>query len=106
EARSALRGRGRAARDRARLPGRAGAAKGEPLVSARPSERQLHGMLVAELSAAGCFRRAQGRSIAYGAFILTAYTAAYCALLMQPGIVVRALAIVVLAALCMHGGFL
>ena len=75
-------------------------------MSPRPSERHLHGMLVAELSAAGCFRRAYGRSVAYGAFILTTYTAAYCALLTQPGIVIRTLAIVVLAALCMHGGFL
>src|SRR5260221_1252602 len=70
------------------------------------SERQLHRMLVAELSAAGCFRRAQGRSIVYGAFILGTYASAYLVLLAQPGIVVRALAIAVLASLCMHGGFL
>jgi len=69
-------------------------------------ERRLHGMLVAELSAAGCFRRATGRSVAYGALILGAYAAAYAGLLTGPGLAARALAIVVLAACCMHGGFL
>jgi fatty acid desaturase len=69
-------------------------------------ERRLHGMLVAELSAAGCFRRAPVHSIAYGAFILATYAAAYGVLLTDPGLAARALAIVVLAALCMHGGFL
>lgn len=69
-------------------------------------ERRLHGMLVAELSAAGCFRRATARSVAYGAFILGTYAAAYGALLTDPGLGLRAFAIVTLAALCMHGGFL
>jgi fatty acid desaturase len=69
-------------------------------------ERRLHGMLVAELSAAGCFRRAPLHSIAYGAFILLTYAAAYGVLLSDPGFAARALCIVVLAALCMHGGFL
>ena len=69
-------------------------------------ERRLHGLLVAELSAAGCFRRAPFHSIAYATFILGAYATAYGALLTDPGIVARALAIVVLAALCVHGAFL
>jgi fatty acid desaturase len=69
-------------------------------------ERRLHRRLVAELSAAGCFRRAPARSIAYGAFILVTYAAGYGVLLTAPGLPLRALAIVVLAALCMHGGFL
>ena len=72
----------------------------------RSDERRLHAMLVAELSAAGCFRRARARSAAYGAFILGTYTAAYCVLLTAPSLPIRALAIVALAALCMHGGFL
>lgn len=69
-------------------------------------ERRLHGMLVAELSAAGCFRRAPLHSIAYGTLILVTYAAAYAVLLTDPGLAARALAIVALAALCMHGGFL
>jgi fatty acid desaturase len=69
-------------------------------------ERRLHGMLVAELSAAGCFRRAPLHSIAYGAFILATYAVAYGVLLADPGLAARGLAIVVIAALCMHGGFL
>lgn len=69
-------------------------------------ERRLHGMLVAQLSAAGCFRRATGRSVAYGALILGMYAAAYGVLLTHPGLAVRAVAIVALAACCMHGGFL
>lgn len=69
-------------------------------------ERRLHGLLVAELSAAGCFRRAPVHSTAYGAFILGTYAAAYAALLTGPGLGLRALAIVALAAMCMHGGFL
>ena len=72
----------------------------------RSDERRLHAMLVAELSAAGCFRRATARSAAYGAFILGTYAAAYCALLTAPGLPLRGLAIAALAALCMHGGFL
>jgi len=69
-------------------------------------ERRLHGLLVAELSAAGCFRRAPLHSIAYGTFILGTYAAAYGVLLTDPGLGARALALVALAALCMHGGFL
>ena len=69
-------------------------------------ERRLHGLLVAELSAAGCFRRAPIHSIAYATFILGGYAAAYGVLLTDPGLVVRALAIVLLAALCVHGAFL
>jgi fatty acid desaturase len=69
-------------------------------------ERRLHSLLVAEVSAAGCFRRAPGRSFLYGASMLAVYAAAYGVLLTDPGIALRALAIVLLAAICMHGGFL
>lgn len=69
-------------------------------------ERRLHGLLVAELSAAGCFRRAPARSVAYGAAMLALYAAAYSALLADPGVALRAVSIALLAALCMHGGFL
>jgi fatty acid desaturase len=72
----------------------------------RSDERRLHAALVAELSAAGCFRRAPLRSVGYGALILGAYAAAYATLLAEPGVGLRAAAIVLLAALCMHGGFL
>ena len=69
-------------------------------------ERRLHGMLVSELSAAGCFRRAPARSIAYGVAILASYAAAYGVLLTGPGMAVRVLCIATLAALCVNGGFL
>src|SRR5262249_19519003 len=50
--------------------------------------------------------RATGRSMAYGALILGTYAVAYGVLLTDPGLAIRALAIVALAACCMHGGFL
>jgi len=71
----------------------------------RRGER-LHRMLIAELSAAGCFRPAAARTAAYGAFILASYTAAYAALLTGPGVAVRALAIFVLAFVSVHAGFI
>jgi fatty acid desaturase len=67
---------------------------------------QLHHLLVKELSNAGCFRPAPLRSAAYGAFILAGYAAAYVALLADPGLAVRAAAIVALAFLSVHAGFL
>ena len=42
---------------------------------------RLHRLLVGELCAAGCFRPAPMRSVAYGAFILAGYAGAYAALL-------------------------
>src|SRR5687767_2078333 len=67
---------------------------------------QLHHLLVKELSNAGCFRPAPLRSAAYGALILAGYAAAYATLLGDPGLGVRALAIVALAFLSVHAGFL
>ncbi|HXM82574.1 MAG TPA: acyl-CoA desaturase [Burkholderiales bacterium] len=71
----------------------------------RHGER-LHRMLIAELSGAGCFRPASVRTAAYGAFILASYAAAYATLLTGPGIAVRALAIVALAFISVHAGFI
>ena len=71
----------------------------------RHGER-LHRMLIAELSAAGCFRPAAARTAAYGAFILASYAAAYAALLTGPDVAVRALAIFVLAFVSVHAGFI
>ena len=71
----------------------------------RHGER-LHRMLVAELSAAGCFRPAAARSAACGAFILTCYAACYATLLTGPGVAARAAAIVALAFISMQAGFL
>jgi fatty acid desaturase len=67
--------------------------------------RLLH-ELMAELSAAGCFRAARARSMAYGAAILAAYGAAYATLLTDPGIALRALSIAALAFVSVHAGFL
>ncbi len=71
----------------------------------RHGER-LHRMLIAELSAAGCFRPAAARSAACGAFILTCYAACYATLLTGPGVAARAAAIVALAFISMQAGFL
>jgi fatty acid desaturase len=69
------------------------------------SER-LHRLLVGELSAAGCFRRAPGRSVAFGAVVLAGYASAYALLLTAPGWPLRLAAICVLALLCVQAGFL
>src|SRR5882672_1011430 len=71
----------------------------------RTGER-LHRMLIAQLSGAGCFRPAAARTAAYCAFILASYAAAYAALLTGPGVAVRALAILVLAFVSVHAGFI
>ena len=70
----------------------------------RRGER-LHRMLITELSGAGCFRPAGARTAAYCAFILASYAAAYATLLTAPSVAVRALAIVVLAFVSVHAGF-
>lgn len=77
-----------------------------PLKSAqvRHGER-LHRMLIAELSAAGCFCPATARTVVYGAFILACYAAGYATLLTGPCLAVRALAIVTLAFISVHAGF-
>jgi fatty acid desaturase len=69
-------------------------------------DERLHRLLIAELSSAGCFRPAPARSVAYGAFILACYAAAYATLLSGPGIAVRALAIIALAFMSVQAGFL
>lgn len=66
----------------------------------------LHRLLIAELSAAGCFRPATLRTAIYGISILSAYAAAYCVLLSDPGMVVRLTAILVLSFTSVHAGFL
>jgi fatty acid desaturase len=73
---------------------------------ARHRSDQLHHLLVKELSNAGCFRPAPLRSAAYGVLILAVYAAAYVALLADPGPAGRALAIVALAFISVHAGFL
>ena len=67
---------------------------------------RLHRALIAELAAAGCFRPATLRSAAYGAFILTGYATGYAILLTGPDVWVRGAAIVALAFISVHGGFL
>jgi len=66
---------------------------------------RLHRMLTAELSAAGCFHPTPLRTAIYGSFIIACYTAAYATLLTNPGGAIRALAIVVLAFVSVHAGF-
>jgi len=63
-------------------------------------------MLIAELSSANCFRPATARSVVYGACILAGYAASYVTLLSGPGFALRVLAIVALAFLSVHAGFL
>lgn len=67
---------------------------------------RLHRMLIAELSNAGCFRPTPVRTAIYGAFVLAGYAGAYVTLLAGPGLVGRALAIVALAFLSVHAGFI
>ena len=74
--------------------------------SQQAHDQRLHRLLTTELSQAGCFRPATARSVAYGTFILAAYATAYVALLSAPGIAVRAMAIVLLAFVSVHAGFI
>lgn len=67
---------------------------------------RLHRMLIVELSNAGCFRPATARSAAYGTFILACYAAGYATLLTDPSVGVRALAIVAVAFISVHAGFM
>lgn len=66
----------------------------------------LHRVLIAELASAGCFRPATLRCAAYGAFILACYAAGYATLLSAPSADMRALAIVALAFISVHAGFM
>jgi fatty acid desaturase len=67
---------------------------------------RLHRMLIRQLAGAGCFRPAALRSAAYGAFILACYGAGYAVLLTDPAVWLRALAIIALAFISVHAGFL
>jgi fatty acid desaturase len=67
---------------------------------------RLHRMLIAELASAGCFRPATLRCAAYGTFIVACYAAGYAALLTEPHLAVRALAIAAVAFISVHAGFL
>ena len=69
-------------------------------------DQRLHRLLTIELSQAGCFRQATARNVAYGTFILATYAAAYAMLLTGPGVAVRALAILALAFVSVHAGFI
>ena len=72
----------------------------------RPDGDRLRRMLLAELSNAGCFRPTTARNVVYGAFILAGYAGAYAILLAGPGLAVHALALVTLAFVSVHAGFL
>jgi len=72
----------------------------------RPDGDRLRRMLLAELSNAGCFRPTTARNVVYGAFILAGYAGAYATLLAGPGLAVHALALVTLAFVSVHAGFL
>src|SRR5881628_589862 len=85
--------------------------RGEVMTSARESRDvqwgdRLYRSLVAELAAAGCFRRTPMWNVTYGALLIGAYAAAYATLLTAPGLGVRVAAIVVLASLTVHAGFI
>lgn len=75
---------------------------------ATPAHRAdpLHRLLIAQVSQAGCFAPATARTVVYGVFILAIYGAAYASLLADPGPTVRALAILALAFISVHGGFI
>ncbi|MGQ0666564.1 MAG: fatty acid desaturase family protein [Nitrospiraceae bacterium] len=66
----------------------------------------LYRLLIAELSNAGCFRPTTVRNFVYGTCILAGYTVAYATLLTGPGLALRGLAIIALAFLSLHAGFL
>lgn len=66
---------------------------------------ELHRQLIAQLSAAGCFRPAPVRCAFYCTLILGCYATAYALLLSMPPAWLRALAIVVLAFVSVHAAF-
>jgi fatty acid desaturase len=71
-----------------------------------PTDPRLHRLLLDELTAAGCFRRAPLRSALYAAAIAGTYAAAYALLLAAPPLPVRVLGCIVLAFLCVQAAFL
>lgn len=66
----------------------------------------LYRMLTAELSKAGCFRPTPVRTSVHGALVVAGYAGAYAVLLAEPGLAVRALALVALAFLSVQAGFI
>ena len=75
------------------------------LEHARLRGDETHRQLIAELSAAGCFRPATLRCALYCAFILACYTSAYAVLLAAPDAWLRAAAIVLAAFISVHAAF-
>jgi fatty acid desaturase len=75
-------------------------------MDAKSRSDRLHRLLTAELSTAGCFRRAPLRSLLYGGFILAGYAAAYATLLGGPELAIRTLALAALAFFSVQAGFL
>src|SRR5688572_33231712 len=75
------------------------------LERARLRGDEVHRLLIAELSAAGCFRPASLRCAVYCAFILTCYTTAYAVLLPAPDAWLRVAAIVLAAFISVHAAF-
>ena len=70
-----------------------------------PRGDELHRELIAQLSAAGCFRPAPLRCAFYVTFILGCYAAAYALLLSAPPAWLRAAAIVLAAFISVHAAF-
>ena len=66
---------------------------------------ELHRELIAQLSAAGCFRPAPARCTVYVTFILACYAAAYAVLLSAPNGWLRAAAIFLAAFISVHAAF-
>ncbi len=67
---------------------------------------QLHRRLLAELAQAGCFQPATAQAIGFGAFVAAGYAAAYAALLSDPGLAVRLLALAAAAFFSVQAGFM
>lgn len=70
------------------------------------SGNELHRLLTAELSQAGCFRPARLRCALHGAIVIGMYAAAYATLLSAPVWPVRALAIALAAFMTVQAGFI
>lgn len=79
---------------------------GHSEISTVPRGDQLHRMLIAELSEAGCFRPATARSIVHATVVLGCYALAFIVLLADPSAPVRAVAVAALAFLSVQAGFL
>jgi fatty acid desaturase len=66
----------------------------------------LHRLLLRELSDAGCLRSATWQSLGYAAFVFVGYFGAYAVLIGDPGLVVRAGALMGAAFFSVQAGFL